>query len=128
VSTPGDVLILEVLDAAGARLRAGRVEATGLVLSSKGVLKAASLEIVPANGARARSDQLIDALFEAVSRGRIRRYAEDWQLTPEGISVLEQAGARAGEPARRLADELSALDEDALADEADRLSRPLSTA
>lgn len=128
MSTPTDVIILEVLDAAGSRLRAGRVEATALVLSGNGVLKTANLEVVPANGARAHSDQLIDALFDAVAGGRIRRYAEDWQLTPEGISVLEQAGARAGEAARRLADELSALDDDALADEADRLSRSLATA
>jgi hypothetical protein len=122
-------MILEVLDAAGSRLRAGRVEATGLVLFGKGVLKTArNLHVLPANGSRARSDQLVDALFEAVERGRVRRYAEDWQLTPEGISVLEEADARAGETARRLADELSALDDDALADEADRMCIALSAA
>ncbi|MGP0102853.1 MAG: hypothetical protein ACLPUT_14695 [Solirubrobacteraceae bacterium] len=128
MSTPADVIILEVLDAAGSRLRSGRVEATALVLSGEGVLKPANLEVVPANGARAHSDQLIDALFEAVDQGRIRRYAEDWQLTPDGIAVLDQAGARAGEAARHLADKLNALDDDALADEADRLSRSLAAA
>jgi hypothetical protein len=123
-----DMTILEILDAAGTRLRAGRVEATGLVLSSSGVLRTGGLEIIPANGSHARSDQLIDALFEAVAQGRVRRYAEDWQLTAEGVDMLERAEARAGDAARRLADELGALDDDALIDEADRLNRPLSAA
>jgi hypothetical protein len=129
LTTPNDVAILEVLDAAGSGLRAGRVEATGLVLYGRGVLKSGQgLRVMAANGSRARSDDLIDGLFEAVNRNRVRRHAEDWQLTAEGVAVLEEFGARANDAAREVAHGLSVLDDEALADEADRLSLAIAAA
>jgi hypothetical protein len=117
-----DLPALEVLDAAGWSLPVGRLEALGLILIGSGQLRSANrIKVVPANGRRARSDDLVEALEEGLRRQHIRRVGHEHRLTPEGLRLLERRKALATDDAKRLARDFLELDDVGLVREADRL-------
>lgn len=114
-----DLPVLEVLDAAGEGLAPGRVEATGMLLVASGAL-GSNVVITPANGKPAESRELIEGLFEALARRRVRRYEGRYVLTSIGRRVLDEKDRRASAEARGLAAWASGLEPDALRVEVDR--------
>lgn len=115
---PAELVALEVLAAAGGRVRAGTLEPLGLLLHEQGVLRNNNaITITPTNGVPTRSDRLIAALYEAVDQGHIRREGIEWMITATGERALGDSlpTAEATGAAERLRS-LSARELSAMAD------------
>lgn len=116
--------VLEILDAAEGRIKAGRLEATGIFLAAAGAL-AHEVHVRPANGKPAESRQLLLALSAATRAKRVRRYEGHFVLTALGREEMQERGVHASARARELAGWAASQDADNLRREAgSRLAQP----